>query len=334
MIRVHACGLLVVCLTAGLADAQGWADSQDSLATARQSLDQVLGSPPAQPSLEPAPGFPPGSGLEPLPLDTGIPFVPPRAAVPLAPAPAAAEPPLTAPPDLETPPAAPAPAVVAEVKPPKLWTGSFELGLAGTDGNSQTLDLRFGLAAKRKTEKSILSLDLDYHKTSSDGEETANRAFHDWRQEWLFGQSPWTCFIHGTVDYDEFQSFDLRVTADTGVGYQFIKTDATKLNGRLGGGFSREIGGPDDRYVPELIYGGDFEHRLSKRQKISLSAEYAPDVTDWADCRVKAKAGWEVLLDEEMNLSLKLSVLDRYDSTPNGAKPNDVDYSVVLLWTF
>jgi hypothetical protein len=48
--------------------------------------------------------------------------------------------------------------------------------------------------------------------------------------------------------------------------------------------------------------------------------------------RINSKAGWELLLDEEMNLSLKLTVLDRYDSTPNRAEPNDIDYAAMLLW--
>ena len=30
-------------------------------------------------------------------------------------------------------------------------------------------------------------------------------------------------------------------------------------------------------------------------------------------------AYWEILLDEETNLSLKLGAVDRYDSTPNGS---------------
>ncbi len=38
------------------------------------------------------------------------------------------------------------------------------------------------------------------------------------------------------------------------------------------------------------------------------------------------------LLDEEANLSLKLSAQDRYDSTPNGLRPNDINYSILLLW--
>jgi hypothetical protein len=49
---------------------------------------------------------------------------------------------------------------------------------------------------------------------------------------------------------------------------------------------------------------------------------------------MNSKADWEVVLDEVAHLSLKFSVIDRYDSTPNGKKPNDLDYSTVLLWAF
>ena len=41
----------------------------------------------------------------------------------------------------------------------------------------------------------------------------------------------------------------------------------------------------------------------------------------------------ELLLDEATNLSLKVGLLDRYDSTPGiGLQENDVDYFITLLW--
>ena len=218
--------------------------------------------------------------------------------------------------------------------PPASWEGSLELGLNGSEGNSQTFNFRFGVEATRKTEFHILNLDLDYHQNTNDSVETANRTFLDWRYERLFGESPWTWFAHGTVDYDEFKPFDVRVSIDTGLGYQFVDTETTSLLGRSGGGWSREVGGPNDEYVPEALFGADFKHQLSKRQKFTVTVDYTPDVTDFRDYRLKTKLAWDVLLDEEMNLSLKLSVLDRYDSTPNGVKPNDIDYAITLLWKF
>ena len=45
-----------------------------------------------------------------------------------------------------------------------------------------------------------------------------------------------------------------------------------------------------------------------------------------------AWAGWEVLLSHAANLSLKLGLIDRYDSTPNGLERNDLNYTALLLW--
>ncbi len=219
-------------------------------------------------------------------------------------------------------------------EPVKLWETSFELGLDGSSGNTDTFNFRFGLDTKRKTDHNVVTLDLDYRKNTNQRLETANHAFLDWRDEWLFGKSPWTCFLHGTLDYDEFKAFDIRVTMDAGLGYKLISTDTTTFAGRVGSGFSREIGGPDDTYVPEAVFGLEFEHCINKRHKLTASSEYTPDMTAMNDFRLKTRAGWEALIDEAMNLSLRLSVTDSYDSTPNGAEPNDLDYSAVLLWKF
>lgn len=242
-------------------------------------------------------------------------------------------PPLT--PGTAPPLAAPPVVVPEEPKPPvKLWEGSFEFGLNGTEGNSRTFNLRFGSKVKRKTEFNILSADLDYRRDSANSIDTANKALLDWRYEHLFPESPWTCYVHGTVDYDEFKVYDLRVSLDAGLGYRFIKSDSTNLTGRFGGGTSREFGGPNEEFVPEAVFGVDFDHKINSRHKVVFSSEYRPDVTDFGNCRLTNKAAWEILLDEAMHLSMKLSVLDRYDTTPGEKEPNDLDYSVMLMWSF
>ena len=218
--------------------------------------------------------------------------------------------------------------------PPKLWEGGLELGLDGSDGNSQTFNLHFGGKLKRKTEFNTFSTELDYKKNRSDSVETANKAFLDSRLEHLFQDSPWTWFVHNIEDYDEYKAYDLRVSLDAGMGYQLLKSDFTSLISRFGGGTTREIGGPDDTFIPELVYGLEGEHKISKRQKLSASAEYRPDVGDFANYRLTSKAAWEVLLDEVRHLSMKVSVLDRYDSYSDGTRPNDIDYALTLLWSF
>jgi hypothetical protein len=67
---------------------------------------------------------------------------------------------------------------------------------------------------------------------------------------------------------------------------------------------------------------------------VILKVDYFPDITDFNNYRVISDASWEYLLNSDGNLSLKLSAVDRYDSTPNGRKPNDVNYGVLLLYKF
>ncbi len=214
------------------------------------------------------------------------------------------------------------------------WDGSFELGLDGSSGNSDTFNFRLGLDMERKWDIHRIDIDLDYIRKTANGLETANRSFLDWRYERLFRDTRWTWFVHGTFEYNEFEAWDARVAADTGIGYKLIATDATKLISRTGGGFSRKIGLPNDYWAPELSFGLDFEHKVGKRHRLKAKVDYMPDVTDFASYRVNSQASWEMLIDEAMNLSLKLGVISRYDSNPEGAKPSDLDYSAVVMWRF
>ena len=299
----------------------------------------ALAQQPALPYAPPgAPAVPPGEPPESSPWS-----VPPPVAVPTmpllttAPPPFAAAPAVPPPAEMLLPEAALSTAPLPLEKPcppPKIWEGGVELGINGTDGNSESLNLRTGGKVKRKTDRNISSLDLDYHRNSNASAVTANRAFLEGRSEWLFPNSPFTWFVHGSADYDEFAAFDTRLAADTGLGYRFIKSDTTTLTGRVGAGVSHEINSPDERYVPEAVFGLEFEHKLSSRQKLSFSTEYTPAWEDFNDYRLYSKAAWEVLLDEVRHLSLKAAALDRYDSTPQGKKPNDIEYSLMLLWGF
>jgi len=216
--------------------------------------------------------------------------------------------------------------------PPDLWDASFEAGVNGTEGNSEALSTRLGGKLERKTDRGVLDLDIVFNRAKTGSVETQNNALGTARYDWLFGESPWTLFAVGMAEYDEFRAFDLRLAANGGVGYEFLKTETTKLVGRIGSGVSREFDSPDEDTKPEAVFGADFAHQLSKKQSLKLKIDYFPDWTDFTDYRLQANFGWEILLDAETDLSLKLGIIDRYDSTPGNRRPNDVDYSLLLLW--
>ncbi len=122
------------------------------------------------------------------------------------------------------------------------------------------------------------------------------------------------------------------LTLNAGIGYRFIKGEATTLTGRFGSGASRKFRGSDNVWEPEAMFGVDFEHKISDRQKLRATVEYYPEWDDFGLYRIRSDAGWEVLLDEKTNMSLKLGVIDRYDTRDSGQRPNALDYTLLLLW--
>jgi putative salt-induced outer membrane protein YdiY len=211
------------------------------------------------------------------------------------------------------------------------WDGSIELGINGSQGAAKSFSMRAGGDLKRETEIHVWQFDFKYAKTLADSVQTQHYLMYNVKYERLF-HSPWTMFLRHSGIYDEFKAYDLRLLVNAGLGYKLIDTDLTKLKGRAGGGVSWELGGPDDDYVPEGTFGFDFERQLTKRQKFVAVVDYYPAWKDFSDYLVVTDLGWTLVLDEASNLSLKVSLIDRYDSTPGDGKHNEFDYAILLLW--
>lgn len=212
------------------------------------------------------------------------------------------------------------------------WKSSFELGLNGSEGNSQNFNLSAGFDFARKTDSDDTKVTFRYANASNDGVETRNFALLKGRREFLFEDSPWSLFTEGLLEFDEFQAFDYRLTAATGFSYRFIDDGTTLFKTRTGLGVSREFGGPNDDWKPEATFGFDFKRKINDNQSFYCTADYYPNFEDFSDFRLITDLGWEITLDKEYHTSLKLGVIDRYDSTPEGREANDFTYSVLLLW--
>jgi hypothetical protein len=215
---------------------------------------------------------------------------------------------------------------------PAPWDTGIELGLNGSSGTSDSFSIRAGGYIKRESRFSKLDFSTYHNRTTTGGDTTQNNAQVDVRNDWLIDESsPWTLYGTGNVFYDEFQAFDLQTSANTGVGYRFVHEPGLGLMGRFGAGTSREVGGPDDRWVPESLLGFEYNQQLSKTQKFYGKLDYYPEWEEFGEYRLVADSGWEIELLQPSNLSLKISASDRFDSTPNGADPHLVNYSVLLL---
>ncbi len=214
---------------------------------------------------------------------------------------------------------------------PAPWDIGIEFGLNGSEGINNSISLRSGGHLKRKIRRWKFDTSLAYNKNSANDVETQNNALFDLRVDRRMKESPWSLyFLHQTL-YDEFQAYDLRVSVNTGVGYRLFDSETIDFVGRFGTGSSREFGGPDEEWVPEALMGLEYEHELTGMQRLSGKVDYYPEWDQFNQYRVVSDVGWEIDLDRPKNLSLKFSVVDRYDSTPNGVQPNELNYSALLI---
>lgn len=216
------------------------------------------------------------------------------------------------------------------------WEKSIDIGLNGASGNSENVNFRINLGAERKTDKMETSLNALYRLTTSDGDETENRFRFDVRNDWLPPEgSKIRWWAQGSYEFDEFQAWDSRVAGAAGIGYEFINNDKHTLIGRLGFGGSQTFGDMDEDFRPEAVAGLDYVWNIKEGQQFKAGTEILLDVSETENFRVNSYAEYEVLLDEDSNLTFKTGVANRYDSNPGGtAEKSDVEYYATMGWKF
>ena len=229
----------------------------------------------------------------------------------------------------EAPAEDPAPEPEPEVK----WSGSFELGFNGSQGSTETENLRVGAFASRETDGSVLNLGLVYTWKREDSENTENRLVASAFHEWLFEDSKWTVFAETDYTYDEFEEWDGRWRGALGVGYRFIENEDTTLTGRIGAGGFYEFGGDDEGFVPEAQFGLDFEHDVTDNQKLTADFTYFLDLEDANEFRTVSNAGYQIAMADDLSLSLKFGVQHRYDSKAEEDE-SDWDYFALVVYSF
>ena len=215
---------------------------------------------------------------------------------------------------------------------PAPWDMGVNFGLNGSEGQNRSQSIASGAYAKRDSALWTLDSKINYNMTSANSIETQNNALLDVRVDRKIDKSAWSLFILNQTLYDEFQPFDLRVSLNSGLGYKWVESECFDLIGRFGAGASREFGGVDDEWAAEALFGLDYEYLISDKQRFTMKVDYFPEWEDFGQYRVVSDAGWEIDLDKPKNMSLRFTVNDRYDSTPNGVDPNLVNYAVLLNW--
>lgn len=234
--------------------------------------------------------------------------------------------------------------------PPRLWTGSVDMGLNGATGNTDLFNIRGSGHVKRQTATNILTGDLLYTYTADTGEVTVHQVLSNARDEFCFGDSPWSAFVSTLLEYDALRDYRFRVAVYVGGVYTVVDRPDLSVKLRAGAGAVRELGSTNtvtttqadpltgapvtttdtvrtrDRWVPELVFGKDFRWAWNDRSSFLSIVDYYPRADDFRQFRVRARAAYEYVLDPATNMIIRFWVQDRYDSHPGTARRNDLTY--------
>jgi len=232
------------------------------------------------------------------------------------------------------PPEPPKPPVPGLFGSPVLrgWKRNLAVGFSGSSGNSSDTSFNTALSLGREAENYRGSFESAYFFASKDGDRTTNEFYADYKHDFLFGESRFFLFATGRYDYDQFQSWENRVSASFGAGYDILRRSDFSLRGNIGGGLSRTWG-TERKWKPEGVVGAIASWKISDGQTLSGDATYYPNFNDLPEFRLIANAAYTIAVGQIEGLGLKFGVKNEYNSETEGDN-NNLKYYGNLAYEF
>lgn len=282
------------------------------------------GAPPAPPGTPPLPvPLPPGPSEA---ADQSAATLAPRApddAASSAPPAAPAAPGAPASPDagasgVPTPPASP-PA------PPSPWKGVIAAAVNYTNNNDTTIDARLAGGLKYTVpDVETLDLNAEYFFKTLNSNTTDNNLLTNAVYDRFITGTDWLWFAKAQYQYSEFEAWEHRISGYGGLGYRFYSAPPVDLLAKLGAGGTYEFG-PPSQGIPEAYGEFQFAWLINELQRLEMSGNIAPDLSDVGEFRVISRAEWKLKVDPELDLSLTIGARWQYESkVPAGDVHNDL----------
>lgn len=216
------------------------------------------------------------------------------------------------------------------------WTGKFEMGLSGSDGNTKSQKFDAKIAAHRASEFDRLDLSLQGRSASDEEGQTESEVIAKGKLERDFSDR-WFAFGATSFETDKFEDVDLRASLSAGVGYFAIKKPTQEWKPRAGLGYQYEAfeSTPDEgSFVLDLGY--DYWVNSGGQLKFSHTFNYLPSLEDpGADYRLQSEAAVAYPLTKNKAWNIIFSLRHEFDALPApDVKKLDTYYKLGLGYDF
>jgi putative salt-induced outer membrane protein YdiY len=218
-----------------------------------------------------------------------------------------------------------------------LWTGSVDLGYAQARGNAITSTISSGAKATRSTSRDAINATF-FSLYSSNRTGGANvLAANSIRGGIKYDMNvtpKWYAFVSTDLEFDQFQSLDLRFVPAGGLGYNIFKKRDSTWAVFGGGSMNREFFNSGlNRTSAEVLFGNDLAHKFGGIFTITEKTVFFNNVSAAGNYRLNADLALAAALRKWV--SFQIATSNRYLSNPlPGRKTNDILVTTGIRLTF
>jgi hypothetical protein len=212
--------------------------------------------------------------------------------------------------------------------PPSPWKIIIDANANYVDAANQQLDFRVAASAVyevKDVDKWSTSAEFFYKVVDSDNTDN-NLLVTSTYDRRLESNPRFLWFVKGQGQYAPLESFDERLSAWGGIGYEFMKKKPIDLIGKIGAGYSYEFGNINQGY-PQLYaeLAGDWD--ISENQALMASFWITPDFSDFTDALMLGRLEWTMKIPDFAGLKLLGGLRWQYQTqVPPG--DNDSDFRI------
>lgn len=218
-----------------------------------------------------------------------------------------------------------------------LWAGFLDLGYAQTQGNADTTTINVSASANRVTTRDKIGVTFTslYASNSTTGVSLVTANAIRGGVNYNLNLTP-KLFTFGSVDleFDEFQSLDLRFVPAGGFGYRPVKTERTQFDVKGGGALNREFFSTGLRRTSgEALLGEEVVHKMNGVTTLRQAFYIFPNLTNTGSYRMNFDLSASTAFRKWLAWQVTLS--DRFLSNPvPGRQKNDVLFTTGVRLTF
>ncbi len=210
------------------------------------------------------------------------------------------------------------------------WKRRLSVGLKGEEGNDVSLNINGAFDAAYIDQENRFTLNAAYFYESQDHERNTSKGNAGFVRDWLLPETPWFYYAYTRYNYDEFKSWEHRVSLIGGTGYGFFDEEKFKLHGRVGFGGNRTWGEEDD-INPEMQLGVECHWLPNDIHSFSATFFIFPDLNELGEYRTQGQAKWEINLPATQGLGLEFGIEHEYESRLHDQLDKESHYDLLYF---